>query len=99
VTTSVDQQGLQQGMASATGAYIYLRSAQQNTEAKIKVSKFPDPLLALEKDQMWTIRRHLLRCMQNSFYVIRRDPRLLTQCTESLTHAVQKLEVLIAMMP
>jgi len=80
-------------------SYKYLRSAQESIERILRHAKYPDPLLALHKDQMWQVRLHLLRCLDNRGHLLAQQPQAIATCTEHLAAGVAKLESLLVTLP
>jgi hypothetical protein len=96
MTPAQDVEGLKASLENVRAAYRYLRIAQENTELLIKVSRYPDPMLVFQKEQMRAVRAHLLRCRNN---VLLGDARVLAICAENLAQALRKLQVLLPTLP
>lgn len=84
---------------AARAAYRYLRQAQENADVVIRISKYPDPVLVLQKDLMWKVRTHLLKCIDNWGHLNPDNPRKIAECLDNLGQALARLEALLATMP
>jgi hypothetical protein len=87
------------GIASIRDTYSYLRAAQEGAMLVLGRSKFPDPLLDMQRAQMWQVRRYMLKCLDVSGHLTKGDPDLLSACSRHLAEGKREYDALMLLMP
>jgi hypothetical protein len=98
----LDRETMQAAIREMTSTYRTLRSAQE-TSATLRgraqrERRFTDPMRKYQEERIWSIRRHLLGCLQRRDALLRLNGPLVQQCTEHMQQAVRQLDVLVATM-
>lgn len=98
LTSGGDAAEVGEAVQSIGDSYRYLRPAQESKESLMRRSTIRDPLVELETQRMWQIRRHMLACM-NGQHIVNQNEAVITNCAGHLVEGIRQLRVLVAVTP